>query len=420
MKKVLTICALFLAMSGNAGAQGFLKKLKTGVDKFTKATEGLTGKTTGTTENTTSNQKKTGNTAKYKVHKTASTKEMTVDGGVYDMGYFSDGMAYVRGEKKKFFINSSGEKVFDLDIDNFYTSTEVVFDSGRLAILNRNQSYKEELIIYDKTGKQVKVISDVSYATRFMDGVAMIKMGSTGKYKTHYIDVDGNIIFQNISSLDGLEFGIYPLRDGLAKVKVNQKYGYRDNKGKMLVAAQFAEARDFCNGLAAVKNDDDKWGFIDTSGNYVINPIYSIEPGDYHSGYIRVTDKSSRSYFIDKSGTTVYTFEDGTRAADFSDDGYCCISALSSYIIDKSFKKTADLGQWAETKYLKNNMFWNYAGSVAHIRDKSGNILLTVDCDFLKRGFDNGPAPVKVYNEGICGYINEQGEVIVNFVDTQF
>ena len=62
--------------------------------------------------------------------------------------------------------------------------------------------------------------------------------------------------------------------EGLTLVVVEGKYGFRDTKGRIVIAPQFAMARDFAEGLAAVAQYDGlihaQWGFIDKTGSVVI------------------------------------------------------------------------------------------------------------------------------------------------------
>lgn len=56
-------------------------------------------------------------------------------------------------------------------------------------------------------------------------------------------------------------------------VKINGKWGYIDNTGKVQIEPQFEDAKPFSNGLAAVKMND-LWGYIDSTGQIVIDPVF--------------------------------------------------------------------------------------------------------------------------------------------------
>ena len=59
-----------------------------------------------------------------------------------------------------------------------------------------------------------------------------------------------------------------------AAVKIDGLWGFVDKDGKVVIPAQYEEARSFANGMAAVKVDG-QWGFIDMEGNIVIEPQFS-------------------------------------------------------------------------------------------------------------------------------------------------
>jgi hypothetical protein len=49
------------------------------------------------------------------------------------------------------------------------------------------------------------------------------------------------------------------------------KWGYIDKTGKYIINPQFDEAMGFNEGLASVRIGD-KWGYIDKNGKFVWNP----------------------------------------------------------------------------------------------------------------------------------------------------
>ena len=72
----------------------------------------------------------------------------------------------------------------------------------------------------------------------------------------------------------------YTLDEGMAAVRVDGKYGYVDKNGKEIVAPKYENTWRFIGGFAAVKSGD-KYGFIDLTGKEVIPPIYE-EGYNYH------------------------------------------------------------------------------------------------------------------------------------------
>jgi hypothetical protein len=59
----------------------------------------------------------------------------------------------------------------------------------------------------------------------------------------------------------------------LARIKIGDKWGYIDKTGKFVINPQFDFARDFSEGLAAVKIGG-KCGYINKTGKIVIKPQF--------------------------------------------------------------------------------------------------------------------------------------------------
>lgn len=89
---------------------------------------------------------------------------------------------------------------------------------------------------------------------------------------------------------------------GLAPVKTNNKWGFIDKSDKFVIQPQFDGAKTFREDIAAVKIGN-KWGFINKSGKIVIKPIYD-DVLYYNNGVAPVrTDKIWD--LIDRKGKSV-------------------------------------------------------------------------------------------------------------------
>jgi hypothetical protein len=60
--------------------------------------------------------------------------------------------------------------------------------------------------------------------------------------------------------------------EGLAAVKVGDKWGYIDRAGKYIINPQFNGAFPFAGGLAMVVISRGKFAYINRAGNYVWKP----------------------------------------------------------------------------------------------------------------------------------------------------
>lgn len=424
---IMAIVAMMFVAPQHVNAQ-FWKQLGKAAEKLGKAVlESPTTQSTETqsTTSTQSTQSSSSNSPRYKIHRTADTKTITLRDGVAFMGMFSEGHAVVSQKNRDniidrnkawFVINEKGEKVFNLPEDykpsqyDIYSDklSKVRFNSGRL-LIEKNVRFTKEVSIIDTLGNVIKTFNDVVSASQFNDGVAILSFYNGNPW---LVDINGNIITKSIS-LDKNEdyYWIGEISDGLRyfKDKTTGKYGYLDDKCNIVISPKFKNCHDFSEGLAAVKNDEGLWGFIDKTGKYVIDPIFSNEPSSFYSGYAKVEDKSRQYHFIDKTGRIVWTpnytiFHSGG----FSKNGYLVAKGV---ILNTSFKEVVrNSGIIYASRYYDEYFIGN--GSVY---DYNGNLLLEYDSErgFFRNGFGS-------YDNGEQYYFNLKGEIIVEFKDTQF
>jgi hypothetical protein len=86
------------------------------------------------------------------------------------------------------------------------------------------------------------------------------------------------------------------------RVKLNDKWGFLNNKGVEVVPPRYKDTRQFYEGMAAVKLID-KWGFIDKNGNEVIEAVYQdVKDFSENLAAVRLDNKWG---FIDKAGKEI-------------------------------------------------------------------------------------------------------------------
>jgi hypothetical protein len=104
--------------------------------------------------------------------------------------------------------------------------------------------------------------------------------------------------------------------EGLARFRIDNKFGFFDRRGKIMIKPQFDFAFPFHEGLAAIcmgcKEDPEgehrsvkggKWGYINKKGKIVI-PTQFEEAGDFEKGKAEVKFKSEK-VFVDKRGKII-------------------------------------------------------------------------------------------------------------------
>lgn len=167
----------------------------------------------------------------------------------------------------------------------------------------------------------------------------------------------------------------------LFRIIQNNKYGYIDKTGKVIIPPQFDQADEFSEGLAAVNQggvlnnngviSGGRWGYIDTTGKYVI-PLQFDEAGNFSEGLaeVKVNDKYG---FIDKTGKMVILpqFED---VWPFS-EGLAKVCTDKKYgYIDKTGKITI-VPQFDEAGNFSNGLAMVAIGDKFGYIDKTGKFI---------------------------------------------
>ena len=137
-----------------------------------------------------------------------------------------------------------------------------------------------------------------------------------------YINAAGKEIYPNLTEACsvGVPNGAGALSEGLRPhySYADRKWGYIDAQGNVAIKPQFATARPFSEGLAAVQVEENyvkKWGFIDRAGAFVIPAEYGGygKISDCRNGYVTWRDwDNSQDLFIDKTGKVVATYKSAT------------------------------------------------------------------------------------------------------------
>ena len=101
----------------------------------------------------------------------------------------------------------------------------------------------------------------------------------------------------------------------LPKMNSNEKWGYVDEKGKMVIFYKFEEANYFYEELAAVMLNG-KWGYIDKTGKEIIS--FTFQYADSFSEELARVRHNDKWGFVDKTGTKIIPFKYYT-ASSFSE-----------------------------------------------------------------------------------------------------
>ncbi|MGB7711612.1 MAG: WG repeat-containing protein [Microcoleus sp.] len=233
-------------------------------------------------------------------------------------------------------------------------------------------------------------------SSSFYEGLASVKINN----KWGSIDKTGNVVIQ--PQFDD----VYDFLEGLATVRINNKYGYIDKTGKMITPLQFDHAYYFNEGLAAVKINN-KYGYIDKSGKMIISPQFEGARG-FPEGLAAVRINNKYGY-IDKSGKMIispqfegaYNFYQGLARVEINNK-YGYIDKSGKMITPLQFDHADDFNEGLAVVKINNK--YGYI-------DKSGKMITPLQFDYYTANFSEGLAVVKINNK--YGYIDKSGNIII-------
>ena len=227
------------------------------------------------------------------------------------------------------------------------------------------------------------------------------------------------------------------LRDGLAGVikQSNDEYdktnrvGYIDKDGQLIIPFEFdaivagesLEFNDFSEGLAAVSKND-KYGFIDTKGKVVIEPKY--EWASSFSDGLAIVSVEGLYGAIDKQGKTVIPFEyqalanfyDGFATAarppkdpEDYESKYGLINKKNEVVIPFMYESMGNLSELLIA--VKKDGKWGYI-------DTTNKAIIPITLKYeMVNDFSDGLAAVFSYEENSdnlkYGYIDKTGKLVI-------
>lgn len=90
--------------------------------------------------------------------------------------------------------------------------------------------------------------------------------------------------------------------DGLARVRLNKKWGYIDTTGAIIIPIKYNEAESFSEGFGRVRLGH-KWGLYDKTGREIIKPTFNLI-GPFEKGKAKVI-LDGDTYYMNKEGIRV-------------------------------------------------------------------------------------------------------------------
>jgi hypothetical protein len=156
--------------------------------------------------------------------------------------------------------------------------------------------------------------------------------------------------------------------EGLARVRLNWKYGFIDPTGKEVISLKYDEADSFSKGLARVCLNG-KFGFIDLTGKEVISLKYD-KADSFSDGLARVC-LNGKCGFIDPTGKAVIPFK--YDKADSFSEGLARVRLNWKYgFVDPTGKEVIPL-KYDDADSFSEGQAWVMLNGERFYIDKAGN-----------------------------------------------
>ncbi len=208
----------------------------------------------------------------------------------------------------RFHINTLQAPAF-IDFEKINDSTLLVLKDSIWIVVGLNEP---SLFAYE----HAKRSPDTKYSiSNTQDGYTMTDaFGNEPYYQEIEIDPRTySLRFGNwlAAIADFLEFQLYDYNEfyqnqNLTSFSLNDKYGFIDKVGKVVIPAQYDAISDFsCN--RAVAQQGDSFGFLDSTGNWAIKPVFTEAAPFVHGKAFVQSD--SAILLIDRNGNVLHQFD---------------------------------------------------------------------------------------------------------------
>lgn len=185
--------------------------------------------------------------------------------GVCEAHDFSQGRARIvdnkDGHNNTYFIDKTGKSVIMLG-----NTAADDFQSVGLAKIYRNGL----IGLIDVNGNNVNHVQ-FSVLRDFYEGLAYCEWTDANGFHKGYLNTKGQLQIAGLNT----SYLYDDFSDGMAKVydPATSQVGYIDTTGWLAVYCQYEEGDGFYNGVARIKRAG-KWGYIDKTNKYTVQPEY--------------------------------------------------------------------------------------------------------------------------------------------------
>ena len=273
-------------------------------------------------------------------------------------------------------------------------------------------TYDYSYYMIDSTGEEL-FDSDNIIIGQMHEGIAVSRTQMKTLYSVYkenfgYINISGDMVVDDI-----YDYGS-AFNSGYALVLDDSTFYYINRNGDPVdFPFTIEDAKGFSEGLACVKNND-KWGYINTIGNWIIEPKY-IHTGSFSNGRAWVFD-GVKYIYIDKYGKEKSLGY--LEALDFS-DGIAWVKKSGEIsenwtAVDTNFKELFTMELQFVNSFSNGLACVCYNGKFGFINPK-GNFVIPCKYDYAE-SFTSGLALVWLDKQVF--YINSEGKMVYDATES--
>ena len=197
--------------------------------------------------------------------------------------------AFVKTDDKYALIDTCGKEITPPIFDEYEPID--LFENGLNAVRTG-----DKWGFIDKNGQWV-IPAQYDHVFNFRSGLAKVYNAPDD----FYINPQGKTVYPPL-----FDEWLFDPGDGTCiAFKKDDKYGFADSTGRIIIQPQYRMAYSFSEGLAYVEDIQGGTGFINMNGEYVIPPVYQFNGPTYCQESRIIVNNSEHEGFMDKNGKEI-------------------------------------------------------------------------------------------------------------------
>lgn len=345
---------------------------------------------------------------------------------------FSEGLCAIQRNQLWGFMDTTGRIVIDFKFRN--NGYEIpTFHEGKCCVCIPSESEELKRVYIDNKGNALFPTQKFSGISAFSNGLAIVERTEPNKSPfLLLIDSMGKPLVGAISPgySPGMKLAFQGFHENLAAIcdSKTKYWGFINTKGKWVIQPEvkYKTVGDFHDGLAFVQEStENKWGAINAKGELVIPFMYINRPDDFSEGLSAVRNQDDKVGYIDRTGHVAIPFRYepivNQNGLPFVDGNTIVNRDGVYYSISASGKENQKIGDAStEIRMLQNGLVaykkWMKAEiwSIGLIRT-NGEVVLAPNTIYQLNEFSNGLAHAHARIDGINynGFVNLDANFVI-------